>query len=128
MATIALTQANFDQVIANNTLVFVDFWAMWCGPCLAFAPIYEQVAQKFPDILFAKVDIEAEPELAADFNIRSIPQLLVIKKKIVIFAEAGLLPATALIDLVEQGKAIDVSSLQSEICQQEKKDDGKINK
>lgn len=123
MATIALTHANFDHVIANNTLVFIDFWAKWCGPCLSFAPIYEQVAQKFPDVIFAKVDIETEPELAADFNIRSIPKLLVIKQKIVIFAEAGLLPANALIALVEQGKVVDVSSLQNEIDQQEKNED-----
>lgn len=119
MTTIALTEANFEQVIDNNAIVFVDFWAQWCGPCLSFAPIYERVAKEFPEIIFAKVDIEHETEISSAFQIRSIPLLMVFKERIVVFSQSGVLPEPALRDLVQQAKVVDISAVKAEIAKQE---------
>ena len=92
MATTELTEANFGEVTSGEGIVLIDFWADWCGPCKRFAPIFERVSEKHPDIVFAKVDTEAEPELAAEFNIRSIPTLMAIRDGVIVFQQPGALP------------------------------------
>ncbi len=105
---ITITSANFEQVIAENDIVILDFWAQWCQPCLAFTPIFEQVASEHPDIVFAKVNTEESQDLASEFAIRSIPTLMVFRQKILLFNESGMLPAVALKDLIEQAQALDM--------------------
>jgi len=116
MAAIELTAANFKDVINNNDIVIVDFWAEWCGPCRAFAPVFEAASEKHPEIAFCKVNTEEEREIAAGFNIRSIPTLMVFREQIILYAEAGALPAGALDQLVEQVKALDMDKVRAEIA------------
>jgi len=119
MATIQLTSANFKDVINNNDIVIVDFWAEWCGPCRSFAPTFEAAAEKYPEIAFAKVNTEEEREIAAGFNIRSIPTLMVFREQVILYAEAGALPASALDQLIEQVKSLDMNQVRAEIAAQE---------
>ena len=95
MATIELTMENFEEVVTGNDVVIVDFWASWCGPCRAFAPTYEAASELHPDVVFAKVNTEEQQELAGAFNIRSIPTLMVFREKVILYSEAGALPAPA---------------------------------
>lgn len=115
MSTINLTKDNFEDILNQYDIVLMDFWASWCGPCKSFAPIFEEVSNVFTDIAFAKIDIESEHELAADFNVRSVPQLVVLKQNIVLFSEAGILPKTALEDLVNQALNLDIEQVKSQI-------------
>lgn len=115
MTVIALNTDNFDAAVHGHELVVVDFWAKWCGPCLAFAPIFEQVSESFPDVLFAQVDIEHAPELATDFNIRSVPMLMIFKKDVAVFAESGTHTAEALSKLILSAQALDISQVLEEI-------------
>ncbi|TWS18305.1 thioredoxin [Tsukamurella asaccharolytica] len=108
MATVDLTADKFDQTVTGNDIVLVDFWASWCGPCRAFAPTFEKASETHPDVVFAKVDTEAEQSLAAAANIRSIPTLMVFKKGNLVYNEAGALPPTALEDLIGQARALDI--------------------
>jgi thioredoxin len=119
MATLQLTSENFKDVIANNDIVIVDFWAEWCGPCRSFAPTFEAASDKHPEIAFCKVNTEEERELAAGFNIRSIPTLMVFRDQVILYAEAGALPASALDQLVEQVKALDMDQVRAEIAAEE---------
>jgi thioredoxin 1 len=119
MATIKLTADNFKDTINNNDIVIVDFWAEWCGPCKSFGPTFEAASEKYPEIAFAKVNTEEEREMAAGFNIRSIPTLMVFREQVILYAEAGALPASALDQLVEQVKGLDMEAIKAEIAAEE---------
>jgi thioredoxin 1 len=115
MATVNLTKDTFEDTVLNNDIVLVDFWADWCGPCKSFAPTYEKVSEKHEGVVFAKVDTEAEQELASHFQIRSIPTLMIFREKIGIFSQPGALPENALEDLIEQAQGLDMDTVRSEI-------------
>jgi len=117
MATVELTKDNFEQVVTGNDVVIVDFWAPWCAPCRAFAPTFEEASEQHADVVFAKVNTEEEQEVAGAFNIRSIPTLMVFREKVILYAEAGSLPAPALEQVITQAKGIDMSAVHREIAE-----------
>ena len=119
MPTIELTNDNFEETILNNDTVFVDFWAEWCGPCKMFGPTFEAASDKHEDIVFAKVDTEAQQELAGYFQIRSIPTLMVFREKVVLFSQPGALPAPAFDDLIEQVMSVDMKDVHKTIAEQQ---------
>jgi thioredoxin 1 len=119
MATVALTKENFDQTIQDNETVFIDFWAEWCGPCRSFAPTYENTSEKYPDIVFGKVDTEDQPELAGAFGIRSIPTLMVFRDQIVLYAQPGAIPGNMLESLITQVNELDMEQVRAQIAAQE---------
>jgi thioredoxin 1 len=119
MATVELTQDNFAQTLDDNELVLVDFWASWCGPCRTFGPIYEDVSERHADVVFGKVDTEAQQELAGMFNIMSIPTLMVVRDRVVLFSQPGALPGDALEDLIDQAQKLDMDTVREQIAEQE---------
>jgi thioredoxin len=122
MATLELTKEDFEQTVTSNPIVIVDFWAPWCGPCRGFAPVFEQSSEHHTDVVFAKVNTDAEPEIAGAFNIRSIPTLMVFRENVVLYQEAGALPAASLEQVVSQVKAIDMAKVHAEIASREQTD------
>lgn len=120
MATIELTNENFNATIESGKTVIIDFWAPWCGPCRAFAPTFEAVSEEFPDVVFAKINTEAEPDLGAAFNVRSIPTLMVFREQVIMFTQAGMLPKSGLQQVVQKALEVDMAVVHAEVAQQEK--------
>ncbi|MET9549907.1 thioredoxin [Streptomyces sp. NPDC006627] len=120
-ATLELTKENFDQTVTDNEFVLIDFWASWCGPCKQFAPVYEKAAEANPDLVFAKVDTEAQPELAAAFNIQSIPTLMIVRDQVAVFAQPGALPEAALTDVIGQARNLDMDEVRRQVAEEQAK-------
>ncbi|HYT48366.1 MAG TPA: thioredoxin [Burkholderiales bacterium] len=118
MATIDLTNENFEKTVNDNPMVVVDFWAPWCGPCRGFAPVYEQASDSHPDVVFAKVNTDEQQELAGTFGIRSIPTLMVFREKVILFQQAGALPGSALEQVISQAKSLDMAKVHEDVKQQ----------
>ncbi len=123
MATVNLTKDNFRETVDTNDIVLVDFWAEWCGPCKMFAPIYEEDSEKYSDIVFGKVNTEEEQQLAGVYQIRSIPTLMIFREQIIIFAQPGMLPASALEEIIGKAKELDMDQVRNEIAKQQAQQD-----
>lgn len=119
MATVEITKDNFKETVESHDTVFIDFWAEWCGPCRMFGPVYEQVSEDNPDLVFAKVDTEAQQQLAAEFQIASIPTLMAIREGIVIYSQPGALPKGNLEELVKAVRDVDMDEVKAEIAKQQ---------
>ncbi|MHB1503337.1 MAG: thioredoxin [Acidimicrobiales bacterium] len=117
MATVTLTKDNFEETVASNDTVFVDFWASWCGPCRMFGPVYEEASGRYPDMVFGKVDTEAQQELAAQFGIMSIPTLMAFREQVLLYAQPGALPKDALEDLIGQVAKLDMDEVRRKIAE-----------
>ncbi|WP_028312928.1 thioredoxin family protein [Derxia gummosa] len=122
MATIEVTDDSFKDVIDNNPIVILDFWATWCGPCKGFAPVFEAASEKHPDIVFGKIDTDQQQELSSGFQIRSVPTLMILRDRIMIYREAGALGAGALEKLIEEARALDMDAIRAELAELQKKE------
>jgi thioredoxin 1 len=127
--TITVTRDNFDEVVSGDDLVLLDFWAEWCGPCRMFAPVFERAAQQHQEVVFGKVDTEAQQELAAAFGISSIPTLMVIRDKVVLYSQPGALPQAALEELIGKAREVDMAEVRRSVAesQQESRQDAQGN-
>jgi len=124
MATVALTKENFQDTVTGNNMVIIDFWAAWCGPCRGFAPVFEAASEKHTDVVFGKVNADEQQELAAAFSIRSIPYVMLLRENVILFAQAGALPAEALESVIEQARALDMAQVHKEVAEQQAGRDG----
>jgi len=120
MASVPINNENFAQTVAQGGIVLLDFWAPWCGPCRAFGPIYERAAEANPDIVFGKINTEEEPELAEQFDISSIPTLMVMRDGLILFAQPGMLPDKALSQLIEEVRKVDMDAIRRGPAEAEK--------
>jgi len=116
MATLKLGKENFEQVVSSNDIVLVDFWASWCGPCRFFAPVFEAASEEHPEIVFAKVDTEAQHELAAEFGIMSIPTLMAFRDQVLLYAQPGALPAPVLAELIAKLEQLDMDEVRRQLA------------
>lgn len=121
MATIELDQQNFQEVIEQNDIVLIDFWASWCGPCQSFGPVFEAASANNPEMVFAKVNTEEQMDLSAHFQVRSIPMLAIFREQIMVFSQPGALPASSLDQLIEQVRQLDMDKVRAEVEAQQKK-------
>ncbi len=119
MGTVNLVESTFNETVSGNDIVLIDFWAEWCGPCRMFGPVYEKVSEDYPDVVFAKVDTEDQQNIAASFGISSIPTLMAIRDKVVLYAEAGAIPEAALRDLVSKVTEVDMDDVRAQIEKQQ---------
>ena len=119
MAVVELTKANFENVLTKNEMVIIDFWAAWCGPCRSFAPVFDAASENHQDIVFGKVNADDEQELAGAFNVRSIPYVMLLREQVIVFAQAGALPAEGLESIIEQARALDMKAVHKEIAEQQ---------
>lgn len=118
MAYVELTKENFEEVITNNDMVVVDYWAEWCGPCKSFGPVFEKVSEDFPGAVFAKVDTENEQEIASYFQIRSIPTLMIFRENVIVFSQPGAVPEGALRDVISKVENLDMVEVHKQVAQQ----------
>jgi thioredoxin 1 len=125
MAIVNLSKDTFRDIISENDTVLVDFWAPWCGPCRQFAPVFDSMSEQHPDVVFAKVNTEEEQQLAAHFNIRSIPTLMAFRQQIIVFSQPGALPPAGLATVIEKVAELDMDEVRRQIAEQQKADEGR---
>lgn len=119
MPTVEITKENFEETVTRNEMVIVDFWAAWCGPCRGFAPVFEAASERHKDVVFGKIDADEQQELAAAFAVRSIPYLMLLRENVIVFAQAGAIPADGLESIIQQMRELDMPQIHKEVAEQQ---------